>query len=333
MKKLLFIFILIPTIGFSATNNGTFTVCDTCNHISLQAAETAHQQDLVSNDSSITFEIKGDEQNLWPDEGAVSISGSTPDATHFMTITSSGTGRHNGIYDATIAYRIVSSSNPSLFIEDPFVVVGGIQINHTSTLNGLFSTQTDITVKNCIVNHTGGTSASANGIQTQSVTGTSLIYNNIVYDAENRGITIGGDAASCLIYNNTVVDCGVGIEEDAGDAVMKNNMFWSNTTDTDVSTANSPSHNATDAASLVGTNNQTSISDPFVAVGSDNFLLSSATSDGAEDGTDLSGTFTDDILGTTRPESTNWDIGAHEFPVAAAVTSSRRRKEIIRGIN
>ena len=64
---------------------------------------------------------------------------------------------------------------------------------------------------------------------------------------------------------------------------------------------------SSDATGTAGLQNQTYL---FVAAGSNNFLFA-AGSDGINEGTGLSGTFDDDILGNTR--SGTWDIGFHEY--------------------
>jgi hypothetical protein len=50
-------------------------------------------------------------------------------------------------------------------------------------------------------------------------------------------------------------------------------------------------------------------------------------------GTDLSGSgINDDIIGTSRPQSTSYDIGAHEFPVAVGGHPRHLRSSNIPGM-
>ena len=106
MKRLLLpLLLLCHTIASGATYNRTYTVGSGLDHATLALAEAAHGQDLVSNDSSLTFDI----QDAVEEAGTVTIDGYTTDATHFLTVTTSGSGRHSGVY-STSAYRIVAGS-------------------------------------------------------------------------------------------------------------------------------------------------------------------------------------------------------------------------------
>ena len=108
MRYLLTIAILLIATSASSVNLKTYTVCESgCDYTSVQAAETAHQQDLVTNDSAITFEI----QNTWASPyGGTVVDGSTTDATRFFTITAVGAARATATWSTTAYRAIVAAS-------------------------------------------------------------------------------------------------------------------------------------------------------------------------------------------------------------------------------
>lgn len=350
MKKI--IFLLMIFIGLStqiySVNERTYSVCDTCEYATLILAEDDTEQDLVTNDSALTFEIKGDEQNLWPDQAVVTFNGSVADATRFMAVTSSGTGRHSGVWDATVAFRIVSSGSTFVILDD-FVSVDGIQVTVTGSTGyryGIQASNASYTVKNCIIwcqnsNELGVVGMSGNG-------NGGLVSNNIVYDWP-LGIYMKGTPEVNLAYYNTVVDCDTAFQTGYEDVTFRNNIGYNytvfvngypydtnpwksgyNATDeADITYSGSPSGGAGDIYNIAES--------IFEDYGGNDFHLSAADVDCAEDGIDASALFTDanDIDGDGRPESTNVDIGADEFVAGGeppAVIPKRRRKILLGGI-
>lgn len=329
MIKYLLSLLLLATVSFSATNNRTYTIGSAGDYPTLAAAEADTEQDLVSNDSSITFQFIG---GSWADQSATTIDGSISDPTHFMTITAIGDARHNGIWDASGAIRFSASFNP-LRLSDDYLVVDGIQSTCTGSAsfrNAIVTSGSDgYTIKNCIVKWQNTGASGSQGILATGSTVASYVLNNIVYDVvtsgnDGAGIAHRGKADSCWTISNIIVNCDLAFDGTFLDGVYRNNIVYNCPVffDGDAQSTNNPSHNnATDLSSInyncggCGTGDVTSMSDPFNAIGSDDFSFASGTSDGVEDGSDQSEIHTDanDIIGTSRPQLTNWDIGAFEF--------------------
>ncbi len=148
-------------------------------------------------------------------------------------------------------------------------------------------------------------------------------YNNIFFDCSGPGLLMIQDITDSLIANNTIVDCDVGIWGGNELALYENNLVYSNTTADFQQIATFPvgNNNANSDATGEdgdwgggGANNVNSIGDPFNALGSDDFTITTEGVVGTA-GKDLSGSFTTDFFGTTR---SNWSIGACEFVSPAA---------------
>ncbi len=303
-------------------------------YLTLQAAETAEQRDLVAADTNLVFVIKGS----WTSAAATtSFDGFTTDATRDIKITTAGSARHAGTYLAT-AYRAESSSADVISIKDDYVTIDGLQISQTGANEGIISQNSFTTVTNCIVRGDGEGGSSTWGIYCW--TGTNhKVFNCIVYDWGTVGIYCATTiAADDLIYHNTIVDCAIGINGGYTDALSINNIIWSCATPIQGAPASGSGYNATDAGSITytdcgggcGTGDILSMSDPFVAVGSDNFLLAASTSP-VDAGTDLTATVPEDIIGTSKPVGSDSDIGANERLAAAGgadISFVRRIKEM-----
>lgn len=316
--------LLLATVGHTATYEITKTIPG--DYATLAIAEAAWDIDLVAGDSSITFNITAAAL-----EGATTIDGAVTNATHFLTVTTSGSARHAGVWSAS-AYRLSATYRP-LYLDDDFIVIDGIQVEAIGTADSRFSIDSrgnEATIKNCIVRHESTGSNFGGGIYLAG-TGVSFVFNNIIYDTNDapaeRGINCQTSDGDSRCYNNTIVNFIQGINGGFLNAVAINNIIWGCEVPVGSEQVYGSSpyshHNATDSSSFsygaqcggnCGAGDITGMSDPFVDLANQNFLLANGSSDPAEDGSSESGVLTTDILGTSRPQSTNWDIGAHEYP-------------------
>lgn len=320
MKILLtFLFMLIANPCF-AVDTRTYTVCESgggCDYTTLQAAETALQQDLVANDSALTIEI----QNTWASpDGGTTVDGWTTDATRFLTITAVGAARASATLSTT-SYRAEGSGTTVISLLEDYTVVDGIQAEATGTSTNIFSSTffTGIVFKNCFVS--GGGLSTTTGILFSVSAGTGKVArNNVIIDC--TGIGINGLAANGGIRadNNTIENCGTGIATGADDIIARNNILWNCTTPLTGDFAELSQENFTDAGSLsygtcsdCGTGDQVSQSDPFEDLTGEDYSLASGSAP-IDAGQDLSGDFTDAIGGKTR--DANFDKGADEFIAA-----------------
>jgi len=105
MRYLFTIVFILMAIPCFAVLTKTYTVCESgCDYSTLASAESAHQQDLVANDSALTFEI----QNTWASpDGVTAVAGSTTDATRFFTITAVGAIKNRSISNIFIGSPVL----------------------------------------------------------------------------------------------------------------------------------------------------------------------------------------------------------------------------------
>ena len=145
------------------------------------------------------------------------------------------------------------------------------------------------------------------------------IYNNIIYDCGGEGLDLNYDDATAIIANNTIVNSGTfGIDAGDEEITIENNLCYSNGTAdfSNIETLTVGNNNADSDATAEdadwgggGANNVNNIADPFNAIGSDDFTITTEGVVGTA-GKDLSAKFTTDFFGVTRD---NWTIGACEY--------------------
>ena len=145
------------------------------------------------------------------------------------------------------------------------------------------------------------------------------VYNNIVIEAKDAFLAYYVLADSSIIANNTIVDCDrYGINANNKIVSYKNNLVYNSGTANfiKIGTGTSGYNNASSDTTGedadwggTGTDNVTGISDPFNALASDDFTITSGGVVGTA-GYNYSGSFTDDFFGVTRD---NWTIGACEY--------------------
>jgi hypothetical protein len=169
-----------------------------------------------------------------------------------------------------------------------------------------------ILIDKCILKGVlSGTTDTTYGIRSNDANVTANITNCILYDYINSTNTVHAvsinNGATVNVYNATIQNSYVGVYRAAG-TVNATNVGCSSVT-----------------TGFSGTITQTtcSITTPtFVDAANDDFHLASGDTTWKNQGTDLSGTFTDDIDGQTRPTGAGtWDIGADEY-VSAGVTAA-----------
>jgi hypothetical protein len=179
------------------------------------------------------------------------------------------------------------------------------------------SQTTGVTIRNNVFHDIADNPNFGEGpITIRGVTG-ALIYNNLMYD-----FTTSQGSTSCIsllsssgtkVYNNTCYGNGANtamqLVAGANNAILKNNIFYNfNDYVQNLGTGTSFATNfcgAADTGCLVTGNPQ------FVNTATDDYhLLAGSSAIGA--GSVLT-EFSTDIVGTSRPQGINWDIGAYEY--------------------
>lgn len=316
------------TVTYTVDTGGTG------DYTSLSAWEAAQQQDLATND--ILMQVRVTASGGAADTTACGISGWVTDATRYIDIAPVSGQEHAGIWDDAI-YRIATSNTDApITITSSgtamFVQIRGLQIETTGS--GLYTVRQfngsadtiGIVIEKCIIRSSATTLISR---RRPATVGTILVRNNlcIVTTGTGRGWfggTAGGTDDTAYLDNNTFVcnttsTSGVGIVA-FGNTIARNNIVNAFFEAYSATFTAGTDYNATDLNETPGTgsNNLVSQSFSFVDSGAGNYRLTNSLA-----GVDLSGTFTDDIIETVRPQGGEFDIGCFER------LASRRRHLIV----
>ena len=350
MRKLLLVFIIgLFTSPLMATTQLLKTVITTGggDYTALATCLSAQAQNLVTADKYLTINCSG----ATDDTTGVSMSGYTTDASRYVSVT----GNSGGVWDNT-KYKLKSTSYVIQVQNTSTLYLNNLQIYEYMTTNqygagilrsGGSGVQT-LYVINCIIR--GGNDGSTHayglfGIQDNSY-GTEYVINTLIYGFNQSSQTdygISNAFATLYAYNVTISSCDVGMN--GLGTLIKNMCCYNNGTDYTGSFSGSSTNNLSKDNTAPAYNTyyrSKTLSFISTTLGSENFGLSSTDSDAIDKGANLSAdanyAFSTDIIGTTRPQGSAWDIGAFEYissgsgsaPAAGVVT--RACRAIGRGI-
>lgn len=279
----------------------------------MVAWEADKQGDLVADDEIQLGECYND--SIFSER--LLINGSTTDGTRYMHLTAAAGEEHNGT-EFTGVRNVDDNGNLALTeLWDEFIRIEKIVLRNTDVGN-----QADclsINDNDCFINRMILADASgASGLKVAAA-GLTTCRNSMVYNC-----AIGFDSAlnlgTVIIVwdNNTAWNNGTsGFNFEAQPVTTcRNNAAMDNGTDF-VGTADTASNNmSSDATALGGSSLINKLSnDNFINTGpgTENLHLKTCCADATGAGVDLSGTFTDDIDGDTRPQNGAFDIGADEL--------------------
>lgn len=170
------------------------------------------------------------------------------------------------------------------------------------------------------------------------------IYNNLTYSSEGYSGGTGNGWYTCTnegtvcsdveIYSNTIVNhknaiIDIGTGGKALNWTVKNNLWWCddkcstnpNETSDNITYENNWYGGVTFNAGENGAING-GAENPFALSSSYDFSLSSISAGPVDKGSALGSGFATDILGTTRPKGSAWDIGAYEYNPSTAFKQS-----------
>jgi len=301
-------------------------------YTSLSAWEAGEQRDLVTAD-----EIAVAECYAMADTTAVVLDGWTTSSTQYIKIYTPPSERHDGKWN-TSKYYLRVNSQQVIAIAEQYVVIDGIQAEVTESwvsarsvihVNSSGASNGQIDINNCILQPGNTNTDGGYGINLPYVFGltgaTVNVSNSIIqgfFDTGGQGIGISEADFSLNVYNSVITNNETGINQSAGTVTITNCAIFNNTTD--VTGTMTVTYTASDDT-ISGTGNidwdsgSTDWNANFTDYSNGDFSIKDTGADIYNAGTDLSGSgVTDDIIGTARPQSTNYDIGAFELIVGAS---------------
>ncbi len=306
---------------------------------SMEAAVHGNEQDLTGDG---WFDLEADGTWSSADTTKVNIHNYTTTALDYINIYTTSAARHPGCWaNSSPYYRLYyngTNDGASLLnIVGNYVTVTGLQLFYDSTnydygsnTLGVGVSQHHVTVDKCIVIHNRGTPFfySDYGENPLTIRNSVFLRNN---DSESAGYAFyiahytGADNL-WPIDNCVFVHLGSGTafyynsNSPSSQTVRNSYAHSASGTGFASSTGNGETFTTTTCASSDGSNSTATVAYSTatftnVTAGTEDFHLPNTSSDLYDAGTDLSGTFTDDIDGQTRVQ---WDIGADEYVSAAA---------------
>jgi len=262
--------------------------------------ESIEQTDLVADGDSHVLEISAGEY-----VGGGDVVDWTTDATHFITIKAAAGSEHGGIWGAGAI--ITSSGVAAITSTVPYTRIQDIELKSVADGSGSTLTSSNDTgyFERLLVQSVAATKSTINGV--------TVLYpgylHNCVFKNFNRGIY---SLAIAPIRNCVCIGSDRGVSVGTTSAYPIDNCVGFDNVVADFSQSKSGgwtgSGNASEDATAPGTAPITGIvaADFYNFAGGDYRAVEGGALDGV--GTDLSGTFTDDITGATR--TVPWDIGA-----------------------
>lgn len=294
-------------------------------YATLQAAitgEVSANANLVTMAGVLNIEIS----MTSADTTAVDITGFTVNSSYYVNIYTTSAARHSGKWD-TGKYRIeLSGEATGIKIQTPYTRIAGVQVKITTSASG----QVDYGIHNLGYNNSTVTNSIAwmianhnAGYSTGFISLDTSVFINCVSiqtgsqasgSARCRGFDL---AANSSVYNCTASGFQHNYYSTSGTIVCKNCISQASVTaGYSITTSTGSDYNLSDRADAVGTTVYNSKTLTFVSAAAGDFHLAAGDTDAIDKGTDLSGTFTDDIDGVTR--SGTWDLGADEYVAAGS---------------
>ena len=274
--------------------------------------------------------------------GALTIDGSTSDATHTITLTADGDNRHYGLPGQGVVINRGGAAGYVMQVLDDFVTVEWMELtnNIASPADGIFvnnltaGTGSLVVLRNNLIHNVAGCGAGLsdadgrvdvyNNIMYGNLCGVHVnpgsllagsrfrILNNTFYGHTNEGAakTPGASAAATILLRNNIA-VGNGFNEYDCDPLDSLDPASSHNLSEDVTGAtNSPAG---------GSVTSTIANVRFVNAAGGNFHIA-ATSTALDAGASLVDVFSTDVDGQPRPAGAAWDMGADEMAPKVAAT-------------
>ena len=329
MKRHIALLLLIPSLIFGAENISTAGSIGE-NYSTLAGWFTAKEGDISAGNAEVLecydtgAAIAAAASGTWTtdSDSYVSIRAATGEETDG---TAAGAGAS---LTGTYITNVTAGTNDYFLEELNLLSTDADELVDIST-----STGTNINISRCVFNAQGNVTLQDACLEINA--SADIVVTNCLFLAsadssatdEGHGIHTIDGTQTLVIYNCTFIGWDDGVENDGGTITAQNVITYNCTDGFDEGggaiTKTTCISDISGDANTQTTQNAVTL---FTLPGSGDFSVKDASSDLYDAGTDLSGTFTTDIINNTRVQ---WDAGAFEFQVAAEEATGTRRRFII----
>jgi hypothetical protein len=268
-------------------------------YTSLAAAIAGTAGNLVSLDQQVNIACYAS-ATADQSTGSATVSGYTTDATRYVKIYTPSTERHPGWWSGTFYYfGTYTNTGDGLTVATNYTVIDGIAAISSDSVTALIKvTASNCTLSNCL------SVCDEGGYCYRFTNNPNLVYNCVassadtavgIYDGSGTGITLD----NCTSHTTSYSGVYGGICTNCLSYSASNQGFYSPKAGSD--------YNATNFSTATGGAHDR-VSQTFTFVGASKYQLAVGDTGAKGYGSNLSGTFTTDIAGSTR--SVPWDIGA-----------------------
>ena len=307
----------------TATNENISTYGVSRNYTSFATWEAATDIDLVTGAQSEVLECYDDAASFA--EGNVTFGGATVNTSYFRIVRPASGNRHDGTPNNGFTIVYTGDTNGLTLSEQYFCLEDLIYIHNVNSATlriAIVPTSSNVFVTGMLVKATNAGTGGARGYQPSNTAQGRYFIDCLAYECKDYGFFFNSGATKIdYAYNCTAYNCGAGFygfANTGGTVVLTNCLSTANTGADFARSAAGVTMTVTYCASedataddWGGAGNRISQTFTFVNTATDDYHLGSADAGAKDYGTDLSGTFDDDIDFVVRTGS--WDIGFDEY--------------------